>query len=163
MSKIILGVDPGYGITGYGILQVNGSQMKCLQYGVITTPAEVDFAWRLHDLHNDLKKIIMQYKPNVVAVEELFFYKNVKTAINVGQARGVIMLTAMLAKLPVLECTPLQVKQAITGYGKADKSQVQQMVKNFLKLENIPKPDDAADALAVAIWAAHAEKLTKHS
>jgi crossover junction endodeoxyribonuclease RuvC len=155
----ILGVDPGYGLTGFGVIDVQGSNIDCLDYGVIKTHAGQEFSHRLEDLHNDLKKIIKKYDPDIVAIEDLFFSKNVKTAMKVGHARGVIILTAIQAKKRIIEFTPLQVKQAITSYGKAEKAQVQQMVKVFLNLKQIPKPDDAADALAVAICAANSTKL----
>jgi crossover junction endodeoxyribonuclease RuvC len=130
-----------------------------LAYGVIETPKTEEFADRLKYIHQELTKLIKEYQPDLVAIEDLFFYKNVKTAIKVGQARGVIILTAVLAQVPMVEFTPLQVKQAISSYGRADKKQVQQMVKTFLGLKNIPQPDDAADALAVAICAANSSRL----
>ncbi|KKR08289.1 MAG: Crossover junction endodeoxyribonuclease RuvC [Parcubacteria group bacterium GW2011_GWC2_39_14] len=160
-NKIILGIDPGYGLTGYGLIVVAGSRIKALDYGVIETSNQDEFPGRLKTLHQELTKIIKKYKPDIVAVEELFFYKNVTTAIKVGQARGVIILSAVLAHVPVVEFTPLQVKQAISSYGRAGKNQVQQMVKVFLSLDKIPKPDDAADALAVAICAANSVKFLK--
>jgi len=158
-KKVILGIDPGYGITGYGVVSVEGSKITCLDYGVITTRAGDDFELRLKDLNKDLKLIIKKYKPDLVGVEDLFFAKNVKTAMKVSHARGVIILTAVQANVPIVEFTPVQVKQAISGYGKAEKAQVQQMVKTFLNLKQIPKPDDAADALAVAVCAANSFKL----
>jgi len=150
-----LGIDPGYGLTGYGVIKVQGSKFECLDYGVIKTHAGEEFSQRLKDLHEDLTKIIKKYNPCLVAIEDLFFAKNVKTAMKVGHARGVIMLTAIQAGKKIVEFTPLQVKQAITSYGRAEKGQVQQMVKMFLNLKEIPRPDDAADALAVAICAAN--------
>lgn len=159
ISKIILGVDPGYGITGYGIIKVEGSKLSCLDYGTITTSSGEVFSDRLKFLNQDLKKIIKKFKPDLIAVEDLFFYKNVKTAIKVGQARGVILLTCVLERVAVIEFTPLQVKQAITCYGRAGKGQVQQMVKVILNLKDIPKPDDAADALAVAVCAANSWRM----
>lgn len=160
-NKIILGIDPGYGLTGYGLVEVMGSRIKALDYGVIETSSQDEFSERLKTLYQELTKIIKKYKPDIVAVEELFFYKNVTTAIKVGQARGVIILSAVLARLPIVEFTPLQVKQAISSYGRAGKNQIQQMVKVFLALDKIPKPDDAADALAVAICAANSGKFLK--
>ncbi|MFH0780288.1 MAG: crossover junction endodeoxyribonuclease RuvC [Parcubacteria group bacterium] len=151
----ILGIDPGYGITGYGLIKVQGSRFFCLDYGVIMTKCGLEFCDRLKILHQELKKIIKKSKPDLISIEELFFYKNLKTAINVGQARGAIILTAVLENIPIVEFTPLQVKQAISSYGRADKNQVQQMVKTFLGLKEIPRPDDAADALAVAICASN--------
>lgn len=153
---VILGIDPGYGITGFGVIkQIKGKKdsFECLDYGVITTSSKLPFSKRLKHLHDDLKQIIKKYKPDVMGIEKLFFYKNVKTATDVGQARGVILLTAMQANLPIKEFTPLQIKQSITGYGRADKKQIQEMVKILLNLKRIPHPDDAADALAAAITA----------
>jgi crossover junction endodeoxyribonuclease RuvC len=155
----ILGIDPGFGRTGWGVCVGNGSKLKGLAYGCIETMAGEDFSYRLQQIFEDLDYIIKKYKPDVVAVEELFFYKNVTTALKVGHARGVILLSARLANIPIMEFTPLQVKQAISGYGKADKKQVQQMVKTFLGLKELPQPDDAADALAVAICATNSYKL----
>lgn len=154
-KRIILGIDPGYGLTGYGVLLNEGGALKCLDYGVIRTEAGEEFPQRIKTINSDLKQIIKKYKPNLVAIEDLFFYRNVTTAIKVGQARGVIMLTAVLAGIPIVEFTPLQVKQGIASYGKATKAQVQQMVKMLLNLDKIPRPDDAADALAIAICAAN--------
>lgn len=148
---LILGIDPGIARTGYGLVECNKSQFKAKAYGVIKTPAGLGFSQRLLLLNQELKKIIKKYKPQKCAVEELFFYKNVKTAIQVGQARGVIMLTIAQTKIPVFEFTPLEVKQALTSYGRADKKQMQKMVKAVLNLQTLPKPDDAADALAVAM------------
>ena len=162
-NKIILGIDPGYGLTGFGVIQVEGSKMKCLDYGVIRIGQEDEFIQRLKFLSKDLKSIIKKYQPDLVAVEEIFFFKNVKTALKVGQARGVILLTAVEAGKEVIEFTPLQIKQAITGYGRAEKGQMQEMVKALLNLKQIPKPDDAADALAAAICAANSYKLNAGS
>lgn len=150
-NPIILGIDPGFAITGYAFIQENNPNTKVIDYGVISTAAKEEFSTRLKYIHQDLTQLIKKYKPAVMAVEQLYFAKNVKTALNVGQARGVILLTGILHKLPLFEFTPLQVKQAVCGYGQADKGQVQNMVKTILKLKNIPKPDDAADALAVAL------------
>ena len=140
------------------MIVVDGTKISCRDWGVIRTSSNDEFCDRIAELHKDLKKIINKYKPNLVAVEDLFFYKNVKTAMKVGQARGVILLTAVQAKAPIVEFTPLQVKQAIASYGRAEKAQVQQMVKTLLCLDKIPKPDDAADALAIAICAANSLK-----
>ncbi len=161
-NKIILGIDPGLATTGYGIIIKEGDNFLVVNYGTIdTVPVSpqsprgdcggAGFAGRLEKIHNELNKIIKKYKPDVIAVEELFFAKNAKTALLVGQARGVIILTAIQSKAAIHEYTPLQIKQALTGYGRADKNQIQQMVRILLKLKSIPKPDDAADALAVAI------------
>jgi len=158
-QKIVLGVDPGYGRTGYGVIAVEGSKIKYLTCGVIETDAKILFSERLIAINRELKQIIKKYKPNLMAVEELFFYKNVTTAVKVGQARGVIILTGSLEKIPVVEYTPLQVKQAVCCYGKAEKKQIQQMVKVLLSLQSLPKPDDAADALAIAICAANSRNF----
>lgn len=159
-SRIILGIDPGYGRTGYGVIAAEGSRIKYIACGVIETDAKCLFSERLMAINRELKAIIKKYKPDLVSVEELFFYKNVTTAVKVGQARGVIILTSGLEKVPVVEYTPLQVKQAISGYGKAEKKQIQQMVKVFLNLREVPKPDDAADALAIAICAANSRNFS---
>jgi crossover junction endodeoxyribonuclease RuvC len=147
----ILGIDPGLATTGYGIIKSQKSKVKSQKFGCITTDSKLLTSERLEKIHKELKKIIKKYKPSKVAVEELFFAKNIKTAMKVGEARGVILLTAKEMKIPVFEFTPLQVKLAITGYGRASKIQMQKMVKVLLGLKEIPKPDDAADALAVAI------------
>ena len=160
-NKIILGIDPGLATTGYGIIILSSHKIQCLNYGHITTLSKEPFGQRLKKIHDELKKIIKKYKPKIIALEELFFAKNIKTALKVGQARGVIFLTAYKFDIPVQEFTPLQVKQALTGYGRADKTQIQKMVKALLHLKNIPKPDDAADALAVAITCSQTKKFTK--
>lgn len=153
-TKIILGVDPGLASTGYGVIEVLNGRTKMLDYGCVSTQASTPFDSRLKQIHEQLNKIILQYKPHVLAVEELFFAKNAKTAMLVGHARGVVVLTGIQNGLPIREFTPLQVKQAVTGYGRADKKQMQQMVKILLNLKELPWPDDAADALAVAVCAA---------
>lgn len=153
MSKIILGIDPGIADTGYGIILDNKGRLKCLGYGSIKTSPKKDLISRLNDLHLELDEIIKEYKPDLVAVEELFFSKNVKTALIVGHARGVILLTIKQNDLPIFEFKPSQVKQAVTSYGAAKKDQVQKMVQKLLKLDKMPQPDDAADALAVAMCA----------
>jgi len=155
-EKIILGIDPGIADTGYGVIRVEGNRLVCLEYGSIRTPAKTDLSSRLLTLHNELAEIIKKHKPELAAVEQLFFCKNVKTAMIVGQARGVMLLTCEQLNLPIVEFTPVQVKQGVSSYGQADKKQVQKMVKVLLNLKEIPKPDDAADALAVAICAIHA-------
>ncbi|MFA6251866.1 MAG: crossover junction endodeoxyribonuclease RuvC [Candidatus Paceibacterota bacterium] len=155
---IILGVDPGTATTGFGIInytQTAQKQLSCLKYGTINTPAGMDTAERLCMLNDELSRIISEFKPGMVAVESLYFFKNVKTVMPVSQARGVILMTIQKKKIPIVEYTPLQAKTAVTGYGRATKNQVQQMVKNLLDLEKIPKPDDAADALALAICCAN--------
>ena len=152
---IILGIDPGFAIVGYGGAEYSGNKFRPLEYGAVTTPAGMNIFDRLKAVYDGTAEVIDRVKPDFVAVEELFFNTNSKTAINVAQARGVIVLAAMNKNIPVFEYTPLQVKQAVTGYGRAEKEQVQQMVKLLLGLEKIPKPDDTADALAIAICHAH--------
>ncbi|MCA9343810.1 MAG: crossover junction endodeoxyribonuclease RuvC [Candidatus Nomurabacteria bacterium] len=147
----ILGIDPGTGIVGFGIIDVDSGNTKFVEAGVIRTPAHQEDSERLLTIYQDLKGIISQYKPDVMAVEKLFFIRNITTAMSVSQARGVILLLGKQKKIQLNEYTPLQIKQAVTGYGKADKKQIQEMVKVILKLPQIPKPDDAADALAAAI------------
>ena len=153
----ILGIDPGTAIIGYGVIN-SGRKLELVTYGCIKTTADLSTAERLDKLHNELKLIIKTYKPDMVAVEDIFFFKNLKTAIKVSQARGVILLTIAQNKIPVAEYTPLQIKQAVACYGRAEKAQVQKMVQVLLNLKEIPKPDDAADALAVAICCAHSTK-----
>lgn len=148
---LILGIDPGLAIVGYSLVEKKGNKYNVYDYGVIRTAANKKDSERLHEIYKKLTKLIKLYNPDEMAVEELFFNKNVKTAIKVGQARGVILLTGAESKLKIAEYTPLQIKQAVVGYGRAKKMQVQQMVKALLNLNKIPKPDDAADALAVAI------------
>lgn len=152
---IILGIDPGLSDTGYGIIQKNNNKLALIGYGCITTDKSNKFQNRLGAISKELKKIIQKFKPDIAAVEELFFCKNVKTALLVNQARGAIIVTLDSAHTPMYEYTPLEVKQAITGYGKASKFQIQQMVKALLGLKVIPAPDHAADALAIAICCAH--------
>jgi len=154
-SSIILGLDPGIADTGVGVIKKDGHKLSCLFYSSIKTSAGLPLADRLAILNIELDKLIKKYQPQIISVEELFFCKNVKTALVVGQARGVLLLTAKQNNLPVVEFTPLQVKQAVSSYGKADKAQVQKMVKLILNLKELPKPDDAADALAIAICAAN--------
>ena len=165
----ILGIDPGFGRVGYGVIEQSknssasapvqsggaGNDWRALAYGCIETSAKKSFVDRLAEIHAELKRLIKEYQPTRVAVEELFFFKNVKTAIEVGQARGVILLTAVESGLPVDEFTPLQVKQAMTGYGRADKNQMQTLVALLLGIKDKIKSDDAADALAVALCAGH--------
>lgn len=152
---IILGVDPGTATTGFGVIEWKKAKAKFISAGVITTKPDIDMPQRLLVIQKELGQLIEEYKPAQVAVELLYFATNVTTAMTVGQARGVVIVTAAAAKLPVYEYTPLQVKQAITGYGRAEKKQIQQMVKTMLGLDDIPKPDDAADGLAIAITHAH--------
>lgn len=155
----ILGIDPGIAIVGFGFVDKLGSKLAPVQYGCITTEAHTDPGLRLKQVYDSAVQLIETYKPDAVAIEQLFFNRNVTTAFTVGQARGVIILAAVQQGLPVAEYTPMQVKQAIVGYGKAEKKQVQEMVRMFLKLPGIPKPDDVADALAVAICHAHSSSL----
>jgi len=151
---IILGIDPGIGRVGYGVINKVASKITVVTYGCIETPKTDDHGLRLQMIKTDLGKIIREHKPEVIGVEKLFFQKNIKTATAVGEARGVILLLASESGAKVVEIGPGQVKQALTGYGSADKNQMQQMVKIIFKLKKIPKPDDAADALAVAYAAA---------
>ena len=147
----ILGIDPGYGITGFGLVDAQRSQFSLLRCGAITTPAGMDFSARLEIIYEDMKKLLEVTKPDAVAIEELFFGHNVTTAIGVAQSRGVILLAIRQAGLPVWEYTPMQVKQSVVGYGNATKHQVQDMTKRLLHLSAMPKPDDAADAIAIAL------------
>jgi crossover junction endodeoxyribonuclease RuvC len=148
---IILGIDPGLANTGWGIVEALGNRFRCLAYGCVTTPAEEPLAQRLSSVHTSLISVIRKYEPAECAVEKLFFNVNVRTAFATGQARGVALLATAEARLPVGEYGPSEIKQAVVGYGGADKAQVQFMVRTILKLAEVPKPDHAADALAVAI------------
>lgn len=148
---IIIGIDPGLALMGFGVIESDGYRFKMLDYGVVETPAHTSEPDRLLMLWRGLNELLDKYKPDAVGIEELFFNKNVKTAISVGQARGVALLAVKNNGIPLYEYTPLQVKQAVVGYGRAEKKQIQMMVKTILNLRDIPKPDDAADALAVAI------------
>lgn len=154
----ILGIDPGYGITGFGLLHAERSQFRLLRCGAITTPPNTDFYWRLSVIYNDMVQLLTMEKPDAVAIEELFFGHNVTTGINVAQARGVILLAVQQADIPIFEYKPMQVKQAVVGYGNASKHQVMDMTKRILHLEAVPKPDDAADAVAIALC--HARSST---
>ncbi len=154
-KRIILGIDPGIADTGYGIICSEGHKLSCLGYGSIKTGARDALPERLESLFSGLTAIIKRYGPAKIAVEQLFFCKNVKTALVVGHARGIVLLAAKQAGIPVAEFTPLQVKQAVAAYGAASKTQVQKMVKLLLCLDELPKPDDAADALAIAICGAN--------
>lgn len=147
----ILGIDPGTGIVGFGVINVDRGNTTFVEAGVIRTPAHQEDSERLLTIYQDLEGVVSQYQPNIMAVEKLFFIRNITTAMSVSQARGVILLLGKQKKLQLYEYTPLQIKQAVTGYGKADKKQIQEMVKVILKLPQIPRPDDAADALATAI------------
>ncbi|GGG83496.1 crossover junction endodeoxyribonuclease RuvC [Paenibacillus radicis (ex Gao et al. 2016)] len=157
----VLGIDPGIAIAGFGFIDKVGHKLTPVQYGCIQTAAGTPSQERLLQVYDSAVALIDKYKPDAVAIEKLFFNRNVTTAFDVGQARGVIILAAAQRGLPVSEYTPLQVKQAVVGYGKAEKRQVQEMVKMFLKLSAIPKPDDVADALAVAICHAHSAVMVQ--
>ncbi len=154
----ILGIDPGYGITGFGLLDAQGSQCTLLRYGAITTPPGADFSARLEMIYEDMRELLSMAKPDCVAMEELFFGQNVTTGIGVAQSRGVILLAVRQAGLTVHPYKPMQVKQAVVGYGNATKHQVQDMTRRILRLEKIPRPDDAADAIAIALC--HARSST---
>lgn len=147
----ILGIDPGTAITGFGVIDYEGGTFKFVDAGVIRTPKEQPMNERLSTVYDEMHELLEEFKPDVMSIELLFFARNVTTAMTVGQSRGIVILAATQEKVPVFEYTPMQVKQAVTGYGKADKKQIQEMVKKLLKLDQIPKPDDAADGLAIAI------------
>lgn len=156
---IILGLDPGVAITGYGVISNEGNRFRVIECGAIITESELNLASRLLKINDSIFDIIKRLKPNVAAIEDVFFNKNIKTALTVGHGRGVAILAVAAQGLPIYEYTPLQIKQAVVGYGRADKRQIQQMVKRLLGLKNLPKPDDVADALAVAICHAHSFTL----
>lgn len=158
-TTIVLGIDPGTAIVGYGLVRSQGGRLTCLDYGCIRTSASQDTAERLHALYKGVLEVIKRGNPDVVAVEQIFFSKNAKTAFAVGQARGVAILAASSEGIRVAEYTPLQVKSAVTGYGRAEKVQVQNMVQRILFLPTIPRPDDAADALAIAICCTNSIQL----
>ena len=147
----ILGIDPGYGITGFGLVDAQRGQFQLLRCGAITTPAGMDFSARLEIIYEDMRQLLKVAQPDVVAIEELFFGHNVTTGIGVAQSRGVILLAVRQAGVPVYQYKPMQVKQAVVGYGNATKHQVQDMTKRLLRLQAMPKPDDAADAIAIAL------------
>lgn len=157
----ILGIDPGFAITGYSIIDYVGNKFKLIDSGAVTTPAGMSFPLRLSKIYTELGQIIDQYQPDAVSVEELFFNNNVKTAINVAQARGIILVVGCQKNIPTFEYTPLQVKQAVVGYGRADKIQVQKMVKTILKVDSLPKLDDITDSMAIAICHAHSAKFAE--
>lgn len=151
----ILGIDPGYAIVGFGIVDYDASRFKTIDYGAVTTMAGDRFSLRLKTVYEDISQIMDSYKPDVVSMEKIYFQNNQKTAIDVAQARGVILLAAAQRGIEVYEYTPLEVKKAVTGYGQAVKKQVQEMTKRLLNLKEIPKPDDTADALAMTVCHAH--------
>lgn len=155
----ILGIDPGTARVGWGVIQIINNKPIYISCGCITTDPQKKLEFRLVDIHTDVTTLITEFKPDIVSIEELFFATNAKTAIAVGQARGVILLTATQHQTPVISYTPLAVKRAICGYGQADKTQIQKMVTKILKLHQIPKPDDAADALAIALTHAYSGKM----
>ncbi len=152
---IILGLDPGTATTGYGVIRQTSFKISAIAYGTILTKPEMPMEQRLQVIYNDLGKVLRQYRPDEVAIEKLFFGRNTTTAITVGQARGVLLLRLAQENLPIGEYTPMQVKKALVSHGGAEKKQVQFMVQQFLKLDEMPHPDDAADALAIAICHAH--------
>lgn len=151
----ILGIDPGYAIVGYGVLEFDNTRFKVVNYGAITTDPETPFDKRLAEIYDDMSSVLDMFKPDCMSIEKLYFNTNITTGIDVAQARGVIMLAAVRRGVPIFEYTPLQVKVAVTGYGRAEKHQMQEMTKNILRLKDIPKPDDTADALAIAICHGH--------
>lgn len=157
----ILGIDPGFAITGYSIIDYVGNKFQLITSGAVTTKAGVSFPQRLTKIYDDLNLIIQEYQPEAMAVEELFFNQNTKTAINVAQARGTILTVGCKTGTPTYEYTPLQVKQAVAGYGRADKIQVQRMVKAILNVEKLPKLDDITDSMAIAICHAHSSKFAE--
>ena len=156
---VVMGIDPGTAITGYGLVEEKSGELVFITCGTITTSAGEPMPERLVAIHRGVTELIDQYHPQAVAVEQLFFSRNVRTALAVGQARGVVLLAAAHRSVPVSEYTPLQVKQAVVGYGRAEKAQVQEMVRLLLGLDSIPRPDDAADAVAVAVCHIHSARL----
>lgn len=159
----IIGIDPGIAIVGFGVVEQRGNRLKTVQFGTIQTKADLPTARRLKQIYDTVSELLREYEPSIVAVEKLFFNRNVTTAFTVGQARGVIVLAAEQAGVEVTEYTPLEVKQAVVGYGRADKHQVQEMVKTLLGLPVIPRPDDVADALGVAICEAHTSPFKRRA
>lgn len=147
----ILGIDPGYAIVGYGVIEYGSGRYAAVDYGAITTDAETPFPQRLQEIYNDMISIIIRNEPDALSIEKLYFNTNKTTGIGVAEARGVIILAAQMSNIPIYEYTPLQVKNAVTGFGGAKKPQVMEMTRRLLKLQTIPKPDDTADALAIAI------------
>lgn len=155
----VLGIDPGIAITGYAVLEQQGSKIKTIDYGCVRTSSDMPHVKRLEVLYRDINTVLQTFRPQVAAVEKLYFNRNVTTALKVGEARGVVLLSLSLANVPISEYTPLQVKQAVVGYGRAEKQQMQYMVKTLLGLPEAPRPDDAADACAVAITHLFSHKL----
>lgn len=154
----ILGIDPGYAIIGYGILEYDGARFQTVAFGAITTPAGKPFTERLDIIYRDMCAVLDTYRPDCMGIEKLFFNTNQKTGIDVAQARGVTVLAAVQRGVPISEYTPLQVKQSVVGYGRAEKKQVMEMTRRILGLSKVPKPDDTADALAIAICHGHSSK-----
>jgi len=159
----VLGIDPGTATTGWAVITEKAGKIFPLAYGHISTSAKKPTARRLKETADDIEKIIRKYKPQEAAVEDIFFFKNAKTAVKVSQSRGAVLLTLEKLKVSISEYTPLQIKQALTGYGRAEKKQIQLMVKNVLKLKDIPRPDDAADAIAIAICHINSRKMSNLS
>lgn len=155
---LILGIDPGFAIVGFGLVETAGGRQRLIQCGAITTPAGESLPTRLNQIFDDMELLLEQFKPEAMAIEELFFNNNITTGISVAQARGVLLLAAERHKIPIYEYSPSQVKQAVVGYGKAEKRQVMDMTRRLLKLKAVPKPDDAADAVAIALC--HARSFT---
>ncbi|PNR93664.1 crossover junction endodeoxyribonuclease RuvC [Petrotoga sp. 9PWA.NaAc.5.4] len=160
---VILGIDPGYGRIGFGVIQKVGNTFSMIDYGVIYTDKDANLPKRLLKIKKDMKSLIDRYKPDESAVEELYFFKNVATAIQVGEARGVILVSLEEENIPIFEYTPFQIKQAVTGYGRAEKGQIQRALKLILKLEKTPTPDDASDALAAAFCHANFRRNFKNA
>ncbi len=158
---IIIGIDPGYAITGFGVLEYEGNHFKLIESGSIQTKAGIPLPTRIAKIYDDMNSLIEKYKPDAIAIEELFFNRNTTTAIGVAQGRGAVLIAAAKTSTPIYEYTPLQVKQGVTGYGRADKKQVQMMVKTVLGLEKVPKLDDTTDAIAIGICHAHSHRFAK--
>ncbi|MEN6349841.1 MAG: crossover junction endodeoxyribonuclease RuvC [Syntrophomonas sp.] len=156
---LVLGIDPGTATTGYGLVEYRGGKERLIEYGTVKTPSTMEMPLRLCKINREIDILLQKFKPDMVAIEQLFYFKNSKTVISVAQSRGVAMLTAAAAGFPIAEYTPLQVKQAVVGYGKAEKRQVQLMVQKILSMDELPRPDDAADALAIAICHIHSHKI----
>ena len=157
----IIGIDPGYAITGYAVLDYTGNHFELVKSGAIETKAGVPLPKRLLKIYDDMQFLVNEYKPDAISIEELFFNRNTTTAIGVAQGRGAVLIIAAKNNIPIYEYTPLQVKQGVVGYGRADKKQVQMMVKTILNLESVPKLDDTTDAIAIAICHAHSYRFAK--
>lgn len=157
----IIGIDPGYAITGFAVVDYNGNHFELIKSGAIETKAGVPLPVRLTKIYDDMQLLVNEYKPDAISIEELFFNRNTTTAIGVAQGRGAVLIIAAKNNVPIYEYTPLQVKQGVVGYGRADKKQVQMMVKTILNLETVPKLDDTTDAIAIAICHAHSYRFAK--